>query len=156
MAVLQRTGLPPTNLKLEITESVLMDDPESHITLIRGLREAGVQVQIDDFGTGYSSLSYLQRFAIDALKIDRSFLTQGEAGDSWEIVQTIVALARDLGVNVIAEGVETDEQNARLKALDCDHAQGFLFREPVDAEAAEAMLRDQWRRASSVAWHRPT
>jgi diguanylate cyclase (GGDEF)-like protein/PAS domain S-box-containing protein len=153
--VLQASGLPPTSLKLEITESVLMDDPESHMVVIRQLRSAGVQMQIDDFGTGYSSLSYLQKFSIDALKIDRSFISAAQDAESWDIVQTIITLARDLGVNVIAEGVETSDQAARLKALDCGHAQGYLFREPVDAETAEAMLLQQVRRASGLAWHWP-
>jgi PAS domain S-box-containing protein len=150
LEVLRLTELPPTSLKLEITESVLMEDPESHVSVIAELRKAGVQVQIDDFGTGYSSLSYLQRFSIDALKIDRSFISAATDGESWDIVQTIVTLARDLGVNVIAEGVETVEQTDRLKALACDHAQGYLFREPVDAEAAEAMLLQQWQRKSGM------
>jgi diguanylate cyclase (GGDEF)-like protein/PAS domain S-box-containing protein len=153
--ILRLTELPATSLKLEITESVLMDDPESHVAVIAQLRKAGVQVQIDDFGTGYSSLSYLQRFSIDALKIDRSFINAGQGEESWDIVQTIVTLARDLGVHVIAEGVETVEQTNRLKALACDQAQGYLFREPVDAAAAEAMLLQQWQRASGVAWYGP-
>ncbi|HXV85521.1 MAG TPA: EAL domain-containing protein, partial [Gemmatimonadales bacterium] len=150
MDVLQTTGLAPTNLKLEITESVLMHDPESHMAAIRSLRSAGVQMQIDDFGTGYSSLSYLQRFSIDALKIDRSFISAAQGEESWDIVQTIITLARDLGVNVIAEGVETTDQANRLKALHCDYGQGYLFREPVDAETAETMLHQQLRRSSAV------
>jgi diguanylate cyclase (GGDEF)-like protein/PAS domain S-box-containing protein len=146
LAVLEATGLPARNLKLEITESVLMDGPESHVAVIRELRRVGIQVLIDDFGTGYSSLSYLQRFAVDTLKIDRSFLVERGAGEGWDIVETIITLAEDLGVNVIAEGVETEEQNARLKALRCGQAQGYLFREPVDAEAATALLAAQQRR----------
>jgi EAL domain-containing protein (putative c-di-GMP-specific phosphodiesterase class I) len=112
------------------------------------LRQAGIQVQIDDFGTGYSSLSYLQRFSVDTLKIDRSFLAPGVA-ESWDIVETIITLAEDLGVNVIAEGVETEEQNERLKQLRCAHAQGYLFREPVDADAATALLAAQRKRRRS-------
>ena len=152
--VLQQSGLPARNLKLEITESTLMDDPESHVTVIRDLRKAGIQVLIDDFGTGYSSLSYLQRFSVDTLKIDRSFLGDGGQGDSWDIVETIITLAQDLGVNVIAEGVETEEQTARLKALRCEHAQGFLFREPVDAESATAIIAAQLKRRQSKAIQR--
>jgi diguanylate cyclase (GGDEF)-like protein len=148
LSVLQETGLPAQHLKLEITESMLMDDPESHKTMIRDLRTAGVQVQIDDFGTGYSSLSYLQRFSVDTLKIDRSFINSREGTETWDIVQTIISLARDLGVNVIAEGVETEEQTQRLKDLNCDHAQGFLFKEPVDPESAEALLK----RISGKSW----
>jgi EAL domain-containing protein (putative c-di-GMP-specific phosphodiesterase class I) len=149
-SVLEQTGLPPQNLKLEITESVLMEGPESHIATIRGLREAGIQVLIDDFGTGYSSLSYLQRFSVDTLKIDRSFLMERGEGEGWDIVETIITLAEDLGVTVIAEGVETEEQNARLKQLHCGHAQGYLFREPMDAEAATALLTAQQRRRNRV------
>jgi len=148
--VLQLSGLAPGNLKLEITESMLMDDPESHVAVIRELRKAGIQVLIDDFGTGYSSLSYLQRFSVDTLKIDRSFLGEGGAGDSWDIVETIITLAEDLGVSVIAEGVETEEQTARLQALRCERGQGFLFREPVDAEAATAILAAQVKRRSKA------
>lgn len=148
MEILGATGLSPRSLRVEITESVLMDDPETNKETIRALRERGVQVQIDDFGTGYSSLSYLQRFSVDTLKIDRSFISGGE---TWDIVQTILGLARDLGVDVIAEGVETEEQSRRLSALQCHRAQGYLFREPVDAETAERMLAARWRsRASSV------
>ena len=154
--VLLATGLPATSLKLEITESVLMDDPASHMAAIRSLRGAGVQMQIDDFGTGYSSLSYLQRFSIDALKIDRSFISAAQGEESWDIVQTIITLARDLRVNVIAEGVETLEQSNRLKALKCDYGQGYLFREPVDAETAESLLLQQRRRVSGVAQPRPS
>jgi diguanylate cyclase (GGDEF)-like protein len=149
-SVLEQTGLPAKNLKLEITESVLMDGPESHIATIRGLRDAGIQVLIDDFGTGYSSLSYLQRFSVDTLKIDRSFLMERGDGEGWDIVETIITLAEDLGVTVIAEGVETEEQNARLKELRCGHAQGYLFREPMDAEAATALLSLQQRRPNRV------
>jgi PAS domain S-box-containing protein len=148
LGVLETMGLPARNLKLEITESVLMEDPESHVAVIGDLRRAGIQVLIDDFGTGYSSLSYLQRFSVDTLKIDRSFLVErGEGeGEGWDIVETIITLAEDLGVNVIAEGVETEEQNARLKQLRCAQAQGYLFREPVDAEAATALLAAQLAR----------
>lgn len=151
LEVLKDSGLPAPNLKLEITESMLMDEPDSHVTMIRELRKAGIQVLIDDFGTGYSSLSYLQRFSVDTLKIDRSFLMEGGAGDGWDIVETIITLAEDLGVNVIAEGVETEEQTARLKELRCGHAQGYLFREPVDAETATALLATQRQRRQSKA-----
>jgi diguanylate cyclase (GGDEF)-like protein/PAS domain S-box-containing protein len=153
MEILRETGLPPRSLRLEITESVLMDDPETNRETIRALRQRGVQVQIDDFGTGYSSLSYLQRFSVDTLKIDRSFISGGEA---WDIVQTILGLARDLGVDVIAEGVETEEQSRRLRALQCHRAQGYLFREPVDAETAERMLAAQWRSRLSSPELRPS
>jgi diguanylate cyclase (GGDEF)-like protein len=156
LEVLRESKLPAANLKLEITESILMDEPEGHIAVIHELRQAGVQVLIDDFGTGYSSLSYLQRFSVDTLKIDRSFLVKSTAagedageGDAWDIVETIITLAEDMGVNVIAEGVETEEQTNRLKELRCEHAQGFLFREPVDSETAGALLAAQQKRRPS-------
>lgn len=151
LGVLKETGLPPSNLRLEITESMLMDEPDACVAMLRDLRRSGVQVLIDDFGTGYSSLSYLQRFSVDTLKIDRSFLVEGSEGDGWDIVETIITLAEDLGVNVIAEGVETEEQTARLKQLHCGHAQGFLFREPVNPEAATALLAAQHKRRRSPA-----
>jgi diguanylate cyclase (GGDEF)-like protein/PAS domain S-box-containing protein len=151
LEVLRQAGLSARNLKLEITESMLMDEPDAHVAMIRELRRAGIQVQIDDFGTGYSSLSYLQRFSVDTLKIDRSFLAAGSEGESWDIVETIITLAEDLGVNVIAEGVETEEQTQRLKQLRCAHAQGYLFREPVDADAATALLAAQFKRRRSTA-----
>jgi diguanylate cyclase (GGDEF)-like protein/PAS domain S-box-containing protein len=149
LEVLKQAGLSARNLRLEITESMLMDEPDAHVAIIRDLRGAGIQVQIDDFGTGYSSLSYLQRFSVDTLKIDRSFLAAGGDGESWDIVETIITLAEDLGVNVIAEGVETEEQTERLKQLRCAHAQGFLFREPVDADSATALLAAQHKRRRS-------
>jgi len=141
--ILDETTLPPANLKLEITESMLMGDAESHVRVIRRLRASGIHVHIDDFGTGYSSLSYLQRFSVDTLKIDKSFISEAETNETWEIVQMIIALARDMGVKVIAEGVESEEQTRRLRALDCDHAQGFLFHRPVDADTAGALLAAQ-------------
>jgi EAL domain-containing protein (putative c-di-GMP-specific phosphodiesterase class I) len=142
-SILDETGLPPANLKLEITESMLMGDAEAHVRVIRRLRASGVQVHIDDFGTGYSSLSYLQRFSVDTLKIDKSFISDAETNETWEIVQMIIALARDMGVNVIAEGVESEEQTRKLRALECGHAQGFLFHRPVDADTAGALLAAQ-------------
>jgi diguanylate cyclase (GGDEF)-like protein/PAS domain S-box-containing protein len=135
-------GLAPGSLTLEITESVLMEEPEAAAATLAELRRQQIGVCIDDFGTGYSSLSYLLRFPAQTLKIDRSFV--GElSGDKRhsEMVRTIVVLARNLGMDVIAEGVETEEQLARLVALDCDYVQGYLISRPLDAEAAEKLLR---------------
>ena len=143
---LRENGLGPGRLRLEITESVLMDDVESSVSVIKQLQALGAQVQIDDFGTGYSSLSYLHELPIDTLKIDRSFVSKLDvAGEKSEVVRAIVTLARDLGVHVIAEGVETAEQSARLKVLKCDHGQGYLFSEPVDGETAGELLQPPQR-----------
>jgi diguanylate cyclase (GGDEF)-like protein/PAS domain S-box-containing protein len=140
-AVLLDTGVNPSNLKLEVTESVIMSDPEAATVMLEQLRDLGVQIGIDDFGTGYSSLSYLHRFPIDTLKIDRSFIGKLQrTGESAEMVQAIVTLAHNLGMDVVAEGVETSEQHAHLTALDCEYGQGFLFSKPLDSRTAEALL----------------
>jgi diguanylate cyclase (GGDEF)-like protein/PAS domain S-box-containing protein len=130
--LLERFQLPPRCLKLEITESVFSDNIEAAVGLLMQLRELGVQLSIDDFGTGYSSLSYLQRFPIDTLKIDRSFVTQMmENEENLAIVRTIVALAQNLGMDVVAEGVETEDQLKLLKKLECENGQGYLFSTPL-------------------------
>src|SRR5687768_9625583 len=130
--LLQEFELPPRCLKLEITESVFTDNIEAAVGLLTQLRNLGVQLSIDDFGTGYSSLSYLQRFPIDTLKIDRSFVTQMmENEENLAIVRTIVALAQNLGMDVVAEGVETEDQLMLLRKLECENGQGFLFSTPL-------------------------
>jgi Amt family ammonium transporter len=139
--VLQESGLDAGGLRLEITESVIVENAESAMQMLSRLRALNVQLHMDDFGTGYSSLSYLHRFQIDTLKIDRSFVSNmGEGGENSEIVRTIVTLARNLGIEVIAEGVETAEQLAQLRALGCDHVQGFLFSRPIAGEEAGALI----------------
>lgn len=139
----RESGLPPTCLKLEMTESVLMDHAEAHVAVLHEFNALGVQVHIDDFGTGYSSLSYLQRFPVDALKIDRSFVSQMDGKEeNRAIVQTIVTLARNLGMDVIAEGVETPEQLDALRSMECSHGQGFYFSKPLDADAATALVAE--------------
>jgi diguanylate cyclase (GGDEF)-like protein/PAS domain S-box-containing protein len=136
-SVLRETGLPSLNLKLEITESMVMENFDTAIQMLTQLRNLGVGLSIDDFGTGYSSLSYLHRFPIDTLKIDRSFVTQmTDNSENAEIVRTIVTLARSLGMNVIAEGVETRAQLTQLRDLGCDFGQGYLFSKAVSAPAA--------------------
>ncbi|HSC59044.1 MAG TPA: EAL domain-containing protein [Gemmatimonadales bacterium] len=140
-AVLAEVPLPPGALRLEITEGTIMGQAESSVAVLRGLKQAGVQVQVDDFGTGYSSLSYLQRFQLDALKIDRSFVgALGNPGENPEIVRTIITLAKNLGMAVIAEGVETPRQRTILQQLGCDYVQGWLFSHPLDVDAAAALL----------------
>lgn len=139
---LVRTGINPSQLKLEITESVVMDNTETAVMMLQQLRALGVQISIDDFGTGYSSLSYLHRLPIDALKIDRSFVMRmGENTENAEIVRTIISLAKNLRMMVIAEGVETMEQLDHLRSLDCDSAQGFLFTGLLDAAKAADYIR---------------
>jgi diguanylate cyclase (GGDEF)-like protein/PAS domain S-box-containing protein len=135
--------LPPELLTIEITESVIMEESEKGERLLNALRGRGIRVCMDDFGTGYSSLSYLHRFRVDSLKIDISFvrnLTDPHSGGG-EIVRTILSLASTLGLNVVAEGIETREQLARLIELGCAKGQGFLFSPAVDATSIEALLR---------------
>ena len=142
LSVLTETGISPESLKLEITEGAVMQDAESAVKLLRQIKEAGVAVSIDDFGTGYSSLSYLQKFPLDYLKIDRSFVSEMEkGGENEEIVRTIITLADALKLKVIAEGIETEHQSERLADLGCEFGQGFHFSRPLQAEDAELILR---------------
>jgi diguanylate cyclase (GGDEF)-like protein/PAS domain S-box-containing protein len=139
---LQETNLAPACLRLEITESVVMENAEITTAMLRQLRSLGVQLSIDDFGTGYSSLSYLHRLPVNNLKIDRSFVSQMRPGnENSEIVRTIITLARNLNMEVVAEGIETEDQLGQLKALSCDYGQGFLLSKPVPAENASALLQ---------------
>jgi len=139
--ILLETGLPPRCLKLEITESMVMENIETAVHMLTQLRGLGVEISIDDFGTGYSSLSYLHRFPINTLKIDRSFVTRmTDNTENGEIVRTIITLARSLEMNVVAEGVETPMQLAQLRSLDCDYGQGYLFSRPVKASEARQLI----------------
>ncbi|HEX9996968.1 MAG TPA: EAL domain-containing protein [Abditibacterium sp.] len=139
--VLIETEFPADALKLEITESVLMEDADEAALKFRGLQAIGIQLSIDDFGTGYSSLSYLHRFALNTLKIDQSFVRRiDDTGENAEIVHTIAALARNLQMNVVAEGVETPAQMTQLRAAKCDYGQGYYFARPLSASDAEALL----------------
>jgi diguanylate cyclase (GGDEF)-like protein/PAS domain S-box-containing protein len=138
---LAQSGLAPSALKLEITESILMANAAASAAVLDRLRRLGVQVQIDDFGTGYSSLSYLHRFRVDTLKIDRSFVAGlTTEGESREIVRTILTLGRNLGVDIVAEGVETEAQRETLRALGCRYVQGFLFARPLQPDAVDDLL----------------
>jgi EAL domain-containing protein (putative c-di-GMP-specific phosphodiesterase class I) len=138
---LSESGLPAEYLHLEITETVLMSDAESLVSLVRDLKKSGVRVHIDDFGTGYSSLSYLQRFQVDALKIDRSFVKDmASGGGERAIVETIASLGHNLGIGVIAEGVETPAQLSMLEDMNCTHAQGYYFCTPVESGRATDLL----------------
>jgi diguanylate cyclase (GGDEF)-like protein len=139
---LGQTRLNPSCLRLEITESVVMENAEIATATLQQLRNLGVQLSIDDFGTGYSSLSYLHRFPVNNLKIDRSFIGRMAIGDeNLEIVKTICTLANNLGMDVVAEGLETREQLELLRSLKCEYGQGYLFSRPVGADAATMMVQ---------------
>jgi diguanylate cyclase (GGDEF)-like protein/PAS domain S-box-containing protein len=141
--ILDETGLQPESLMLEMTETAIMSDAEPALRMLSQIKALNVQLHMDDFGTGYASLSYLHRFPIDTLKIDRSFVgSMGTRSGASEIVRTIVALAKNLNMRTIAEGVETEEQLDVLKKLECDLAQGNFFCRPVERDAATAFLRE--------------
>ncbi|BDI14972.1 hypothetical protein ANSO36C_07740 [Nostoc cf. commune SO-36] len=139
--ILQQTGLEPSCLKLEITETLLMDNFELATTVLSQLTALNVELHMDDFGTGYSSLSYLHRLPIKTIKIDRSFVTSiGSRGENLEIIRAIVTLAHNLNMSVTAEGIETVEQLAQLKALQCDYGQGYFFLPPMGGAEVEILL----------------
>ncbi|MFO7708899.1 MAG: EAL domain-containing protein [Desulfobacterales bacterium] len=140
--ILRQAGLPPHLLKLEITETALMDEADETIRLTHRLREFGIRLMIDDFGTGYSSLSYLQRLPIDTLKIDRSFISRihQQPESNRNIVEAIVSLAHKLGMSVVAEGIETPAQRAILCDMACDYGQGYLFARPMPKADVAAMI----------------
>jgi diguanylate cyclase (GGDEF)-like protein len=139
-AILADTGLDPSGLELEITESVLMDQSERGVQALERVRELGVRLVLDDFGTGYSSLSYLKHLPLDTIKIDRSFVSGVEQVADRSIVQAVVSLAHGLGIGVVAEGIETEAQRDIVRALGCDLGQGYLFAAALPAEDAGAML----------------
>ena len=145
-SLLLQLGLPPTSLKLELTESTVMGDPSAAIDMLEQIKAYGISLAIDDFGTGYSSLSYLHRFPLDTLKIDRSFISGMSAGENngrTEIARTILPMASNLHLEVVAEGVETSEQVAMLKKLHCKYGQGYYFSKPLSAEKAALLLAEQ-------------
>lgn len=143
--ILEETGFPAHRLKLEITESVFFEYKDAAIKMLNELREIGVEINIDDFGTGYSNLSYLLQLPISTLKIDRSFISPMNAeGNNVEIIQTILALARSLGLKVIAEGVETEDQLEQLKKLNCEGAQGYYFARPMTFEDVQTYLDEKF------------
>ncbi|MDH4554621.1 EAL domain-containing protein [Pseudomonas sp. BN417] len=143
-SIIAETGIRPECVRLEITESVSMADSERTTAVLEQLHDLGVRISIDDFGTGYSSLSYLHRFHLDVLKIDRTFVTQlDQCPEGRQIVQTILSLARNLGIEAVAEGVETERHLAILQSLDCDFGQGYLFARPLSATAFAGLLNDK-------------
>jgi diguanylate cyclase (GGDEF)-like protein/PAS domain S-box-containing protein len=144
--ILHETSLDASSLKLELTESVLLENTETATTLLKRLKALGMELYLDDFGTGYSSLSYLHQFPINALKIDRAFVSRiNVCNESWQIVQAITMLANALGMDVIAEGVETFEQLAQLSALQCKYGQGNFFSKPLDGATANVWIAQKVR-----------
>jgi diguanylate cyclase (GGDEF)-like protein/PAS domain S-box-containing protein len=142
--VIEDTGIDPYSLKLELTESMVMENFDTAIEMLKQLRMLGIELSIDDFGTGYSSLSYLHRFPISTLKIDRSFVScMNELNENAEIVRTIVMLARSLKMNVVAEGVETMDQLSQLAMLECEYGQGYFFSKPLDVNGAAKLLAER-------------
>jgi len=133
--ILSDTGFSPEKLRLEITESVFFEHQERAVQMLNEMRRTGIEINIDDFGTGYSNLGYLKKLPVSALKIDRSFVSMIDPeGNNDEIVRAIITLARNLGLQVIAEGIETAAQLQRLKELECEAGQGFLFAEPMNID----------------------
>ncbi|MBV9556333.1 MAG: GGDEF domain-containing protein [Pseudolabrys sp.] len=141
---LAESGVAPSRLMLEITEGVLIENPDEMVRRIESLRALGVKIALDDFGSGYSSLGYLQRFPFDKLKIDRSFVTAlGRSSNAGVILQAIVALGRALGVTVLVEGVETEEQRVLLRLAGCDEMQGYLFAKPAPAKSIDRLIEQR-------------
>lgn len=142
--ILEETGIIPSTLQCEVTESVLIEDPDEALRIVETLRSMGVGLKIDDFGTGYSSLSYLHRLPFDSLKIDRSFITSmSQDHTAYEIVRAILSLADNLGLSVVAEGVENRTQAEELRNMGCKYGQGYLFSPPLTADSAARMLESQ-------------
>ena len=148
-ASIDEAGIAPGDLCFEIAESVLLEDTVSVIERLEGLRELGIELTVDDFGTGYSSLGYLKRLPVSSVKVDRSFVDElGRDADDSAIVAAVVSMAHALGLQVVAEGVETAEQIAELEALGCDLAQGNYFAKPQLANVVTSLLRHPFQ------WHR--
>jgi EAL domain-containing protein (putative c-di-GMP-specific phosphodiesterase class I) len=140
--ILKQTGTDPATVDLEITENIAMADADRSGQVLAELKGLGVHLSIDDFGTGYSSLSRLRRFPVDALKIDRTFIgSMSQDEETREIVRVIIMLAHTIGLKVVAEGVETEEQLQQLKQLNCELAQGYFFSKPADPATIQEFLR---------------
>ena len=140
-SIVRSSDLDPRRLKLEITETALMENAEKSIEMLKALKSHGIQISIDDFGTGYSSLNYLHRFPLDTLKIDRSFVNSlDRSNENHEIVRTIICLAKALGLRVVAEGIESIRQLEALRLLECEYGQGYLFSRPLNAQEIESLI----------------
>lgn len=152
--ILAEADLLGKYLKLEITETAIMEDPDSAIAIFHELKKRKIQLSIDDFGTGYCSLAYLHRFPVDTLKVDRSFVQKmSQWGENAEIVHTIISLAHSLGMETIAEGIETMAQMQQLRGLNCTFGQGYFFSKPLDSESATRLLKDKKRFSISSNLH---
>jgi EAL domain-containing protein (putative c-di-GMP-specific phosphodiesterase class I) len=148
---LTASGLPPDALVLEFTESILMRDAGATIGRLKAIKAIGVRIAIDDFGTGYPSLAYLRRFPVDILKIDRSFISaMSNSGEGEAILHTLVQLGKQLGLQTVAEGIETEDQLYRLRLQDCDAGQGFLIAKPMSAAAIAKFVRSSLPRIVAV------
>jgi EAL domain-containing protein (putative c-di-GMP-specific phosphodiesterase class I)/CheY-like chemotaxis protein len=148
--ILSRTGVDPTTISLEVTESTVMGDPEVTITTLRRLKSLGLAISIDDFGTGYSSLAYLRRFPLDEIKVDKSFVDGlGRDPEATAIVAAVMGMAHALDLTVVAEGLETEQQLVALRSLGCDEAQGYYYARPQPAGEIDALLGKPLRPGSS-------
>jgi EAL domain-containing protein (putative c-di-GMP-specific phosphodiesterase class I) len=145
LEILQETGLNPSSLKLEITETVMMERGDYTMSVLERLSQAGIELSLDDFGTGYSSLSYIHRFPVSTLKIDQSFIKRIGGEQNGEIVRAVVALARNLGMEVVAEGIDNLMQVDQLRALNCEQGQGYFFSRPVNVESATELIQGDER-----------
>jgi EAL domain-containing protein (putative c-di-GMP-specific phosphodiesterase class I) len=149
---LEESGLPPDSLVLEMTESILLDDSETVLDILRQLKQLGARLAIDDFGTGYSSLSYLHRFPVDILKIDRSFVERlSHASDNAELARTVVRLGQSLQLQTVAEGVEDSAQLLTLRRMGCDIGQGYYFGRPMEGRDVERLLSEELAAAKAAA-----
>ena len=143
MNLLQQIGLSPLHLECEITEGTLMQNPESALNMMQRLRERGIHLALDDFGTGYSSLAYLKRFPINTLKIDKAFIDDiAKASEDRYMTQSIITIAHNLGLKVVAEGVEEEEQLSILRQFNCEMLQGYLYSKPLNSARFEALLTE--------------
>ena len=148
--IIQLTGIAPTRLKLEITESTIIKNLKRALSILEDFKKQGIEISIDDFGTGYSSLSYLNQLSVSSLKVDRSFIQSiGEEEENSELARAIIDLGHTLGMSIIAEGCETERHLNFLRKLGCEFAQGYFFSKPLDHESATAFLE------SSPQWEKP-